>query len=451
MERDAVDLGTLRVATLFRRYFVPTLFGMLSISAMTAIDGIFIGHGVGSDGIAAVNIGIPLLMVFTGLGLMSGVGCSVVASVHLSAGKVKAARLNVTQALIFVTAFTVPVIAAIMFFCEPVARLLGSSDTLLPLVKDYMMWFLPGLIPQMWVAVGLFVVRLDGAPNYAMWCSVASALANLFLDWLFIFPLQGGVAGAAFASTISQAIGGIMALAYLTGYAKTLRLYAPKLSAKSLRLSLRNIGYHCRIGSSALLGEATMAMLMLVGNFTFMHYMGDDGVGAFGVVCYYLPFVFMVGNAIAQSAQPIISYNFGLGNLARVAAAERIAVLTALSCGALVAGAFSAFPDLLVGLFLRGDDAAARIATEGFPYFATGFVPFVINLAMIGYFQSVMRVVPATVFALLRGLILLVPSFVLLPLALGNTGIWLAMPVSETLTMLAVAIFVLLRRAHYGR
>lgn len=446
MERDAVDLGTSRVATLFRRYFLPTLFGMLSISAMTAVDGIFIGHGVGSDGIAAVNIGIPLLMIFTGLGLMSGVGCSVVASVHLSAGRVKAARLNVTQALIFVTALTVPVVVAIMLFCEPVARLLGSSDTLLPLVKDYMIWFLPGLIPQMWVAVGLFVVRLDGAPNYAMWCSVVPALANIFLDWLFVFPLDGGVAGAAIASTISQGMGGIMVLAYIAGFAKTLRPYMPKFNAKSLRLSLRNIGYHCRIGSSALLGEATMAMLMLVGNLTFMHYMGDDGVGAFGVVCYYLPFVFMVGNAIAQSAQPIISYNFGLGNRLRVVEAERIALLTALACGALVTGAFCGFPELLVGMFLRSDNVAARIAIEGFPYFATGFVPFVVNLALIGYFQSVMRVVPATVFALLRGVVLLVPSFVLLPVALGNTGIWLAMPASETLTMFAVAAFVLLRR-----
>lgn len=103
MKRDVIDLSTLNVFTLFRKYFVPTLLGMLSMSAVTAIDGIFVGHGVGSDGIAAVNICVPLLMLFTGIGLMVGAGCSVVASIQLSRGKSKSARLNVTQALLFVT------------------------------------------------------------------------------------------------------------------------------------------------------------------------------------------------------------------------------------------------------------------------------------------------------------------------------------------------------------
>ena len=97
MKRDAIDLKTVNVFTLFRRYFIPTLLGMLSMSAVTAIDGIFVGHGVGSDGIAAINILIPVLMFFTGVGLMVGAGCSVVASIHLSRGKQNTARINVTQ------------------------------------------------------------------------------------------------------------------------------------------------------------------------------------------------------------------------------------------------------------------------------------------------------------------------------------------------------------------
>ena len=109
-----------------------------------------------------------------------------------------------------------------------------------------------------------------------------------------------------------------------------------KRSRKSLRLSLRNIGYQCRIGSSALLGEATLATLMFVGNQVFMRYLGDDGVGAFGIGCYYIPFVFMVGNAVAQSAQPIISYNFGAGNLNRVARTGKVALITAMGCGVTV-------------------------------------------------------------------------------------------------------------------
>lgn len=181
---------------------------MLSISAVTVADGIFVGQGVGSDGIAAVNIYVPLLMVFQGMGLMIGIGCSVVASIHLSQSKIRAARLNVTQAMVFVTAVTLLLSSAILLFPDRTAVLLGASEHLLPLVKDYLLWFTPALVFQMWTAVGLFVIRLDGAPKLAMWCSVISALLNVLLDWLFIFPLGWGVMGAAFATAISVSVGG---------------------------------------------------------------------------------------------------------------------------------------------------------------------------------------------------------------------------------------------------
>lgn len=446
MERDALDLGSLRVGTLFRKLFVPTLLGMVSMSAVAVVDGIFVGHGVGSDGIAAVNICIPLLMIFTGIGLMAGVGSSVVSSIHFARGQVKAARINVTQALLFVTLVTLLPVTVILAFPRLTALLLGSSEHLLPLVVDYLIWFVPGLIPQLWIAVGLFVVRLDGAPRLAMWCSVLSALVNVLLDWLFIFPLGWGVMGAAFASTISIATGGVIVVRYLTHGARTLRLYRLKWSRKSFRLTFRNIGYQCRIGSSALLGEMTMAVLLFTGNQVFMRYLGDAGVGAFGITCYYMPFIFMIGNAVAQSAQPIISYSFGRMEWPRVIEARRIALLTALACGCLVAACFIAVPRLLVALFVDPADPAAQIAIDGFPLFAPGCIFFVVNLAAIGYFQSLERLAPATLFALLRGLVLLVPSFVFLPQLLGVSGIWFAMPLSESLTFLSIVGYVAMRR-----
>lgn len=434
-------MGTLHVPKLFRRYFIPTLFGMLSLSLVTVADGIFVGHGVGSDGIAAVNICIPILMVFTGMALMVGVGSSVVASIHLARGKKKVARLTVTQALLFVSAVTVIPVLLILAFPSRVGLWLGASTHLLPMVRDYLVWLAPAMLFQMWTAVGLFVIRLDGAPRWAMWCSVSSALINLVLDWWFIFPLGWGVMGAAFASAISIAVGGGMAMYYLFFKAMSVRLLLPKWSRKSLRLSLRNIGYQCRLGWSSFLGEATMAMLMFMGNLVFMKYLGDDGVGAFGIACYYTPFVFMVGNAIAQSAQPIISFNYGAGNRSRTLKAQHTALGTALLCGVLVTGAFVFFPEAMVGLFLRLSTPAARIAVAGFPFYAAGFVCFILNLTVIGYYQSVERASPATVFALQRGLLFLVPSFLLLPKVLGTKGIWLAMPLSEGLTFLVIVAF----------
>lgn len=446
MERDAIDLSTLNVFTLFRKYFIPTLLGMLSISAVTAIDGIFVGHGVGSDGIAAINLCIPLWMLFTGVGLMVGAGCSVIASIQLSRGKRKAARLNVTQALSFVSLLALIPSVAMMIWPEGAARMLGSSEHLLPLVVDYLLWFVPSWVFQMWVTVSLFIIRLDGAPKLAMLCSVVSAVVNVILDWLFIFPFGWGVMGAAFASTISIVTGGLMAVVYLAFRARHLRLLRPKWSLKSLRLSLRNLNYQCRVGSSALLGEATLAVLMFVGNQVFMRYLGDDGVGAFGIACYYIPFVFMVGNAIAQSAQPIISYNFGVGQTERVTATVRIALATAVACGLIVTLAFTLYPELLVGLFVDLGGASARIAVSGFPYFAAGFVFFVVNVTAVGYFQSVERVRPATTFALLRGFLFLVPSFLLLPQLLGVRGIWLALSLSELATTVVIVLYSARRR-----
>jgi Na+-driven multidrug efflux pump len=359
MKRDAIDLSTLNVFTLFRKYFVPTLLGMLSMSAVTAIDGIFVGHGVGSDGIAAVNICVPLLMLFTGIGLMVGAGCSVVASIQLSRGKSKSARLNVTQALLFVTIVALIPSALMMAFPAETARMLGSSEHLLPMVTDYLLWFVPSWVFQIWITVSLFVIRLDGSPKLAMLCSLITAVINVVLDWLFIFPFGWGVMGAAFATSISIMAGGLVAMVYLLFYARHLRLQPLKWSVKSLRLSVRNIGYQCRIGPSALLGEATLAVLMFVGNQVFMSYLGDDGVGAFGIA-YYIPFVFMVGNAIAQSAQPIISYNFGLGYKVRVMTAERIALLTAVVCGVVATVAFTVYPYLLVRRFTVKTDEKAN-------------------------------------------------------------------------------------------
>lgn len=446
MQRDSIDLGTVKIPRLFRLYLIPTLLGMLSLCAVTATDGIFVGRGVGSDALAAVNICIAPTMVMMGISLMLGVGASVVSSIHLSSGNVKAARLNVTQALATVTIIVTFFLILTLSSIDATGRLLGSSDSLMSLVRDYMPWIFVCCLFQSWCGIGLFVVRLDGSPKYAMWCNVLPGLLNIILDYIFIFPLQMGIRGAAIATCISCATGGLMVMGYLRFFAQTLRLIKIKLSRKSLMLTLRNIGYQCKIGISALLGEATMGVLMLMGNFVFMHYIGNDGVGAFSIACYYCPFVFMIGNAIAQSAQPIISYNYGSGDKSRVVATERLAIIAAIVCGIAVTFAFIFVPSAMVHLFLDGELSAAKIAVKGFPIFSVAFVSFIFNLTAIGYFQSVERIMPSIVFALLRGVVFLVPAFIFLPMICRETGIWLALGVSEILTSLSIITFYLYNR-----
>lgn len=451
MKRDSIDLANVSIPRLFRIYFVPTLLGMLSLCAVTATDGIFVGRGLGSDALAAVNISVAPTMLMAGIGLMLGIGASVVSSIHLAGSNIKAARLNITQAM--AAGNLVVALFLLLSLSAPAstARFLGASDSLLPLVLDYMPWLFVNCLFQMWCAIGLFVIRLDGSPKYAMWCNVIPGLLNVVLDYLFIFPLDMGIEGAAVATTISCFVGFVMVIIYLSGLASHLRLIRLKVSMKSLKLSLRNIGYQCRIGISALLGEATMGMLMLTGNLVFMRYLGDDGVGAFSIACYYCPFAFMIGNAIAQSAQPIISYNYGLGKRSRVVETEKLAILSAVGIGALVTAAFVLFPSVMIGLFLDSDTESYAIAVEGMPLFSCAFIFFIFNLTAIGYFQSVEKVAKSIVFALLRGLVFLVPAFVLMPLATGVAGIWLALFVSEFLTSCAITGCFVFDRLRQGR
>lgn len=316
----------------------------------------------------------------------------------------------------------------------------------MPMTVDYLVWLLPGFLFNMWIDIGLFVIRLDGSPRVAMFSSVVAGALCVLMEWLFIFVFEWGIVGAAVGAALSMFVGAAIVAGYLVFKVKVLKFYRLKWSRKSLRISMRNIGYQSRIGSSALLGEATMVVFMFVGNHVFMSYLGDDGVGAFGIACYYMPFVFMIGNAIAQSVQPIISYNYGAGNTDRVNEAFRLSVKTAIICGVASTVAFVWFPAALVALFVDVSIPAAGIAIDGFPYIGAGFVCYVTNLAVIGYYQSVERLTPATVFAVLRGFAILVPAFLIMPAVLGTNGMWLAMPFSEIVTFAAIVVFLVYER-----
>ena len=285
MQRDRIDFGRMNIPVLFRKIFFPTLLGMVCMACITIADGIFVGRGVGSNALAAVNIVAPIFMVTTGIGLLFGVGSSVVASVHLSQRKVKAANINVTQALLVSLLLMAMGISLVMLFNKQTAYMLGSSDQLLPLVLEYMNWIVPFSIFSMLANIGMFMIRLDGSPKFAMLCNVIPALINVVLDYVFVFPIQMGLTGAALATALAQAVGGLMVLVYLFGFSRTLHLYRLKISMKSLHLTCRNTGYMIQLGASAMLGELAIACMMLVGNYAFIRMLKEDGVALWHGKC----------------------------------------------------------------------------------------------------------------------------------------------------------------------
>lgn len=448
LNRDKIDFGNGKIGTLFRAIFFPTLIGMIFNTALTLIDGIFVGQGVGANGIAAVNIVAPIFMISTGLGLMFGIGSSVIASIQLSENNVKAARIILTQATIVGLILMSLITSLCLIFPKELVYMLGSSQALEELGISYMVWLAPGLLFLYLECVGMMLIRLDGSPKFAMTIQIVAAILNIVLDWLMIFPLGWGLMGAAFATSIACTVGGLMVLAYFIWFSDKLRFYRLKCSITSMLLTLRNVWYMTKIGFATFLTELAMSIMMLTGNYMFISMLGEDGVAAFAIACYLFPLVFSISNAVAQSAQPIISFNYGAGNRFRVQQALRVSLTTAIVCGILTALLLWSGTGVITRLFLSPDEAAYRLAVEGLPKFAICAIFFAINIAFIGYYQSIEKALLSTLYTLLRGIVLLVPSFILLPDIFGVSGLWLAIPNAEFLTCLIIStVFILTKRS----
>jgi len=445
LKRDAIDFGKTDISKLFPKIFVPTLLGLLSGALIYLADGIFLGHGVGSDALAAVNIASPIFLITTGLALMFGSGVSIVVAIHLSRGNYKAANINVTQAL-FISVFLMVLISIPVFlFPERIAYWFGSSDKLMPYVVEYLVYVAPAFLGSLIIVLGMFIIRLDGAPKYAMAANVIPSVLNIIISYIFVFHMDMGVKGAAIATSTSQWIGGLMVIIYMFWFSKTLHIYKLKFSRTSLRLTIRNIGYMIKLGGSSFIGETAMACTMIVGNILFMRSLQEDGVAAFSVACYLMPLVFMFGNAIAQSSLPIISYNCGLGNAARIREVFNMSIKVAFVFGviATLIGIFA--KEAVISIFIESGENAYQLAESGFSYYSISFIFLLLNLTLIGYLQSLKRFKPATVFTFLRSYIFVIPSFLILPLFFGDKGLWLAVPVSEFLTFCIILMYMVYR------
>lgn len=444
--RDALDFGEMRIPKLFRALFFPTLLGLISTVLLNLADGIFVGKGVGSDALAAINIAAPMFQIATGIALMFGSGVSIVAAVHLSKGNRKAANINVTQAFTVGLLLMLLVVAVINVFPRQTAALFGGSELLFPMVHDYLMWVSPCLCFMVINIIGMFIIRLDGAPNFAMIVNMAAAITNIFLDWVFVFPLGMGIKGAAMATSLSGVVGVALIVWYFCKRNQQIKLYKPKLSPTALRLTVRNCLYMLRLGFPTFIAETAISCMMVTGNFVFMSYLHEDGVAAFSVACYLFPMIFMFGNAIAQSALPIVSYNYGKGNHDRIRETLRLSAGLAVGLGLVMSVLGYLLAPQITTLFIDTTSPANAIGRAGVPLFLTTCLPFTLNVVLIGYLQSLERYQSATLFMLLRGYIFIIPCFILLPQVLDVEGLWLAEPLSETLTLIALLAYLWLRR-----
>lgn len=443
-ERDAIDFASEDIGSLFRKMFFPTLMGMVSMVLLNLADGAFVGHGAGTEALAAINIAAPIFDLMIGLGIMFGIGCSVISSIHLSRGNIKAARINATQSLIGSFVLTGILGTLILTHLPATCRLFGSNETLIPLASSYLKWVALSLPFCILGNVGSFVIRLDGSPKYAMACTLSASLMNIFLDWLFVFPLKMGLPGAAIATSISFTLSTLVVMYYLVFKARSLHLYRLKLTFKSLVLTLRNLWYQIKAGFSGMLSQVSLSFIVIVGNYIYIRYLGEDGVAAYGVVCYLLPVISMVGNSIVQSVQPILGFAYGAGDMARVRKARNIGLTVGITGGMVVSAMLIVLSRWFTLIFIPEGEAAFDMSVYGLRYFGIASFFISINLVLIGYLQSLKRSVLATVYSLLRGYVLLVPCFIVLPRVAGVPGIWIAIPSAEALTLIIMLAIIAL-------
>lgn len=427
-----LDYANGKITRLFSKMFFPTLLGLIFNALLTIIDGIFVGQGVGPEGIAAVNIIAPLFMVATGTGLMFGIGSSVIAGIAISRNDNSRASINTTQAYVFCAVFISLLAIVLLFFRKEIALLLGSSDELLPGALDYLTWLIPGIFLLIFECIGMMVIRLDGSPKFAMYCNIIPAVINIFLDYYLIFPCGMGVKGAAIATSLSIAVGALMVFVYFIRFSYVIKF---KWSPKNFAV---NIWRQIQIGSSAFITEVAMSVMMLTGNYMFMKYYGNSGVAAFSIACYLFPLMFMMSNAVAQSAQPIISYNYGAGATSRVRQAFALSIRVAFICGIIAFCALAFGAEQIVQLFIDPECDAGRLACAGLPIYATCAIFFSLNISFIGYYQSIEKAFKAMIFTLMRGVVFLVPLFSIMPVLFPSWGIWAAIPASEALTLLII-------------
>ncbi len=446
--RDDIDFGNADIPKLFKKLLIPTLWGMFSTALFIITDGIFVGKGIGNNALAAINIVAPFFSVAISIGLMLGMGGSILASIHLANKKIKTARIVVTQATV-TSAISLLIISALsLLFIDDLLTIMGAPPELMPMAREYAFGMIPFLIMGSLTNTIPFFIRLDGAPNYAMKCCIVGAVVNIILDYLFIFEFGWGLFGAAIATSIGNSLGTIMAVAYLFKKDKVLRFVKVKFSNKGIRMSIRNIWYMCKLGGASLIGQSAVIIMIICGNLVFVRELGTDGVAAFSICCYTFPLIYMIYTAISQSAQPIISFNYANGSMQRVDRVFRLSLVWGVVIGTCLTLGMVLFSSQIAGLFLEKGTSAFDIASRSLPLFSIGFISFSVNMISIGYFQSIEKINKAMTIIILRGIIFMPLFFYVMPYVWSDNGGWLAVPATEIATNLYLIFLYVTGRAN---
>lgn len=436
MDTAKNPLGTAKVSTLLRKFSIPAIIGMIVNALYNIVDRIYIGNAsnLGTNGLAGITIGFPIMIILLSIGILFGVGGATLFSIKLGENKPKEAEkiLGNSLSLLVISGFLFLVFGQI--FLIPILTLFGASDAVLPYSVEYMRVIFFGAIFQV-VSMGMNnFLRADGQPKLAMLTMFFGAGTNIILDPLFIYGFNWGMAGAAFATILSQLLSMIWILSYFFSHRTKHPIRITNLWPKS-SYTLKIMA----IGLPGFLMQVSTSILNAILNKKLLDYGGDIAVSGMGIINSVQTILLMPIFGLNQGVQPIVSFNFGAKNYGRIKETEKLAIITATIIVVVGWVVTRFFPTQLVALFNRD----AELLTFGGFALQTWFWSLpVIGFQIIAssYFQSIGRSKSAMFYTLTRQVLFLIPFIYIFSSIWGIDGILYAAPLADILSFIITAI-----------
>ena len=437
---DRFDPITGKVITVFFHYAIPSVIGMLAVTSAGVIDGIFVGNFIGATALAAINISMPVFALFAAVVFMLNVGGSVMCGKFLGEGNQAAASSIFSKTLYASFVLALLISGGILLFLDEVVSLLGANEDLRPLVIDYMTIIVLAA-PLLILALTLdYFVRVDGRPILASAALILYGVINIALDWLFIVHWEWGIKGAAAATAIAEACIFFVLLTHWFSPRCSLKLVAIRDGWNSLFRAAYN-------GFSEFANELSIGLITLLFNWVMITRLGVEGVAAFTIIGYLLYVGLNFCYGISESLQPTVSKNLGARQAGRIVEFTSIAMVSSLLTGLILCLLFIFLPEFLISLFLReGEEQTVRIALAFIAVFWPAFLFNGMNVTLTSYFTALHKPLQSVVIALSRSLVLPALGLLFLPLWLGDTGVYLAIPIAEAMTFLIALLLVYLYR-----
>ena len=431
MEKTELLEGDMK--RIFLKYLIPSVGGMLGVSLYVLGDTIIVGRGIGSVGLAALNISIPMINVFNGLGLLFGMGASTAISISRGRGDERQVN-NIFTISVILTILAGLILTAIrVFFLDELCLLLGASTDTFAMSRDYLgviMTFSPMFLLNYTLTV---LIRNDGSPNLSMWGMLTGSIVNVILDYIFIFIFGWGMWGAALATSFSPILGLLILSAHFITKKNKMKFTKIKLNVSILKRILSN-------GFASFVVEISAGVVIFIFNIVILGLNGDIGVSAYSIIANLSLIATAIFTGIGQAIQPIVSVNFGAKKIERVYEAGKLAIYTSLGLGILFYMVGLLFPEFLVSMFSKGDKALLDITVKGIKIYFMSFILMGINIVLTSYLQSKEYAKASMMISLLRGFIFTVVYLLILSRIFGITGVWMTLPLAELSTIILSVI-----------